>query len=33
MVPHHVPDEDSDRLGRVNDSVKIKINHSNVEII
>ena len=29
LVTHHIPDEDNNMLGRVNDSVKIKINDTN----
>lgn len=31
LVPHHIPDEDSDMLGRVNDGVKVKINDTTSE--
>lgn len=31
LVPHHILDEDSDMLGRVNDGVKVKINDTTSE--
>ena len=32
LVPHHIPDEDNNMLGKVNDSVKIKISDNTEEV-